>query len=56
MLDALVKQLPGVELKSDGRIYVNGRFVESLLLNARTSSKETTPSCWRICPPMPSTR
>ena len=35
MLDALVKQLPGVELKSDGRIYVNGRFVESLLLNGK---------------------
>ena len=33
MLDALVRQLPGVELKDDGRIFVNGRFVESLLLN-----------------------
>lgn len=33
MLDALIKQLPGVELKSDGRILVNGRYVESLLLN-----------------------
>lgn len=35
MLDALVKQLPGVELKSDGRILHNGKFVESLLLNGR---------------------
>lgn len=35
MLDALVKQLPGVELKSDGRIYHNGKFVESLLLNGK---------------------
>lgn len=33
MLDALISQLPGVELKDDGRIFVNGRFVESLLLN-----------------------
>lgn len=33
MLDALIKQLPGVELKSDGRILVNGRYVSSLLLN-----------------------
>lgn len=33
MLDVLIRQLPGVELKDDGRIYVNGRFVESLLLN-----------------------
>ena len=35
MLDALIRQLPGSELKSDGRIYVNGRFVESLLLNGK---------------------
>ncbi len=34
-LDALIRQLPGVELKSDGKIYVNGRFVESLLLNGK---------------------
>lgn len=34
MLDALVRQLPGVEMKGD-RIYVNGRFVESLLLNGK---------------------
>ena len=35
MLDALIRQLPGVELKPDGQIYVNGRFVESLLLNGK---------------------
>ncbi|MDE6535893.1 MAG: outer membrane beta-barrel family protein [Muribaculaceae bacterium] len=35
MLDALVKQLPGVELKSDGQIFHNGKKVESLLLNGR---------------------
>lgn len=35
MLDALIKQLPGAELKDDGRIYVNGRFVEDLLLNGK---------------------
>lgn len=34
MLDALVRQLPGVELKS-GRIYVNGEFVDNLLVNGR---------------------
>ncbi len=33
MLDALIRQLPGTELKDDGRILVNGRQVESLLLN-----------------------
>lgn len=32
MLDALVEQLPGVEL-SGGQIKVNGKFVESLLVN-----------------------
>ncbi len=35
MLDALIRQLPGVELKSDGKIYHNGKFVESLLLNGK---------------------
>ena len=33
MLDVLIKQLPGVELHDDGEIYVNGKKVESLLLN-----------------------
>ena len=33
MLDALIRQLPGVELKDNGEILVNGRKVESLLLN-----------------------
>ena len=33
MLDALIRQLPGVELKKDGRILVNGRQIESMLLN-----------------------
>lgn len=33
MLDALVKQLPGVELRKDGRIYVNGRYIKSLLID-----------------------
>lgn len=35
MLDALIKQLPGVELKDGGQIFVNGKFVESLLLNGK---------------------
>lgn len=34
MLDALVRQLPGVELKG-GRIYVNGEFVDNLIVNGR---------------------
>ena len=35
MLDALVKQLPGVELKSNGDIYHNGKLVKNLLLNGK---------------------
>lgn len=35
MLDALVAQLPGVELNNNGQIKVNGEFVESLLLNGK---------------------
>lgn len=33
MLDGLIRQLPGAELKDDGRILVNGKQIESLLLN-----------------------
>lgn len=33
MLDALVRQLPGVEISTDGHIFHNGRFVESLQVN-----------------------
>lgn len=35
MLDALVKQLPGVELKEGGEITVNGKRVDALLLNGK---------------------
>ena len=35
MLDALIAQLPGVELNDNGQIKVNGQFVESLLLNGK---------------------
>ena len=33
MLDALISQLPGVELDDNGQIRVNGKFVSSLLVN-----------------------
>lgn len=33
MLDGLIDQLPGVELKSSGQIFVNGKFVSDLLVN-----------------------
>lgn len=35
MLDALVSQLPGVELKNNGQITVNGKFVNSLLVDGK---------------------
>ena len=35
MLDALIRQLPGTELKENGEITVNGRHVDELLLNGK---------------------
>ena len=35
MLDALVRQLPGVELKEGGVITVNGKRIDALLLNGK---------------------
>lgn len=35
MLDALVSRLPGAKLTKDGRIYVNGEYVQSLLVNGK---------------------
>lgn len=34
-MDAIIEQMPGVELRKNGRIYVNGKFVETLLLNGK---------------------
>ena len=34
-LDALIAKLPGVEIRDGGKIYVNGKYVESLLLNGK---------------------
>ncbi len=36
MLDALIKQLPGVTINSSGEIFVNGRKVDELLLGSRS--------------------
>ena len=33
MLDGLIDQLPGADLRSDGKIYLNGEFVSELLVN-----------------------
>lgn len=35
MLDALLAQLPGVEMRGNGVIFCNGRRAESLLINGR---------------------
>ena len=35
MLDGLIEQLPGAELRDDGRISVNGKFVQEILLNGK---------------------
>lgn len=34
-LDALISKLPGVQIREGGKIYVNGKYVESLLLNGK---------------------
>lgn len=34
-LDAIINQLPGVQLKGNGEIFVNGRKVEKLMLNGK---------------------
>ena len=35
MLDALISRLPGAELTKEGKILINGKYVQSLLLNGR---------------------
>ena len=35
MLDALIEQLPGAELRTDGQIFVNGKKIDALLLNGK---------------------
>lgn len=35
MLDALIRELPGAQLDDNGRITVNGEFVQDLLINGR---------------------
>lgn len=35
MLDALVRQMPGVEMKENGDVYHNGKLVKNLLLNGK---------------------
>lgn len=35
MLDDLIKQMPGAELKSDGQIFVNGKKIDELTLNGK---------------------
>ena len=40
MLDALIRQMPGVELKDDGRILVQGEPVDELMLNGKDFFKD----------------
>ncbi len=35
MLDELIKQLPGADMKDNGEIYINGRKLDMLLLNGK---------------------
>ncbi len=51
MLNELVRQLPGAELKPNGEIYVNGRKVDYLTLNGTDFSRATTVRCSTTCLP-----
>lgn len=51
MLDDLVRQLPGVEMR-DGRIYAQGKFVESILISGKDFLEEVLMRPCKICPPM----
>lgn len=51
MLDALVAQLPGAELK-DGQIKVNGKFIESLMVNGEDFLRATQKSPLKIYQPI----
>ncbi len=35
MLDALISRLPGAKLTKDGQIYVNGKYIQNLLVNGQ---------------------
>lgn len=39
MLDGLIRQMPGAEIKDNGDIYVNGKKIENLLLNGKNFFK-----------------
>lgn len=39
MLDGLIRQMPGAEIKDNGDIYVNGKKIENLLLNGKAFFK-----------------
>ena len=53
MLDALVRQMDGVELKDDGRIFVNGEQIDELLLNGKDFFKGNNKVCSTTCLPTP---
>lgn len=40
MLDALIEQLPGAEINENGQIYVNGRFIDKLMLDGKDFFKD----------------
>lgn len=52
MLDALIEQLPGVQLKDNGVITVNGKMVSSLLVNGKDFFVATPKWHLRICRPI----
>mgnify|MGYP000335570003 FL=1 len=56
MLDELIRRLPGATLSADGRIYVNGHYVENLLVNGKDFFGGNAQVGSRTCRPTPSAR
>ena len=56
MLDELIRRLPGATLSADGRIYVNGNYVENLLVNGKDFFGGNAQVGSRTCRPTPSAR
>lgn len=52
MLDAIIRQLPGVELKDGGEITVNGKKVDELLLNGKDFFSHDRQIMLKTCRPI----
>ena len=52
MLDGLIRKLPGASIDNNGQITVNGRYVESLLVNGREFFQGNPKVALKTCRPI----